>query len=128
MPKRYLLTLLFFTSLCTCVSAQSVVTGRVVDKGSGQPIEFATVLIADATTGSGLGGTTTDPNGTFRLEAKTENVYLDISFIGYQTRRVSELNFSNKEATLGLLELSAEGQTLEEVTVRAEKSQTEFKL
>ncbi|MEM9527812.1 MAG: outer membrane beta-barrel family protein [Bacteroidota bacterium] len=128
MPKLHLLTLLLSTLTCTCGLAQSVITGRVVDKGSGQPIEFATVLIADAATGSGLGGTTTDLNGTFRLEAKTEKVYLDISFIGYETRRVSELNFSNGEASLGLLELATEGQTLEEVTVRAEKSQTEFKL
>ncbi|SEQ22908.1 outer membrane beta-barrel family protein [Neolewinella agarilytica] len=128
MKQRYYHTLLLLVFLCTCASAQSTITGRVVDEKSGQPIEFATVLVSDASTKAGVGGTTTDLAGNFTLETSTEAVYLDISFIGFTTRRVEELTFSNGKADLGLLELSAEGQTLEEVTVRAEKSQTEFKL
>ncbi len=128
MQQRCFLTLLFIALLCTCVSAQSTITGRVVDKTSGQPIEFATVLVSDASTKAGIGGTTTDLAGNFTLETKTEAVYLDLSFIGFTTRRVEELTFTNGTAELGILELSAEGQTLDEITVRAEKSQTEFKL
>jgi len=128
MKQGCFLTLLLLLLLCTCVSAQSTIIGRVVDKTSGQAIEFATILVSDAATKTGIGGTTTDLEGNFSLETSTEAVYLDLSFIGFTTRRVEALTFTNGKAELGTLELSAEGQTLEEVTVRAEKSQTEFKL
>jgi outer membrane receptor protein involved in Fe transport len=128
MQNRHLPTLLLLTLFCTCVSAQNTITGRVVDQSSGQPIEFATVLISDATTSNGIGGTTTDLAGKFSLETTAAKVFLDVSFIGFETRRVEEVAFVNGEANLGLIELKATGQTLEEVTVRAEKSQTEFKL
>ncbi len=128
MQNRYFPTLLLTALLCTCALAQNTITGRVVDKTSGQPIEFATVLVSDAATGAGTGGTTTDLSGRFTLETTTEKVYLDVSFIGFETQRMETLTFTNGEATLGLIELKAAGQTLEEVTVRAEKSQTEFKL
>ncbi|MFK8165464.1 MAG: TonB-dependent receptor [Lewinella sp.] len=128
MKQRCLLTLLFLTVLCTCGRAQHTITGRVVDKSSGQPIEFATVLVSDATTETGIGGTTTDLAGAFTLETKTEAVYLDVSFIGFETRRIENLAFTGGQADLGLIELATQGQDLEEITVRAEKSQTEFKL
>lgn len=127
MKQRSLLTSLFILLLCTCVRAQDI-TGRVVDKSSGQPVEFATILIVDAATGDGLGGTTTDQNGTFSLRSPSTSIHLDISFIGFETRRLENIPFANGEANLGILELSNPGQTLEEITVRAEKSQTEFKL
>lgn len=128
MYQRFFLTLLFLSLLCTGVRAQSTISGRVVDQSSGQPIEFATVLLSDAATEAGTGGTTTDLAGKFTLSTATEAVYIDVSFIGFETRRIADLVFTNGEADLGLIELKAQGQLLEEVTVRAEKSQTEFKL
>jgi outer membrane receptor protein involved in Fe transport len=41
---------------------------------------------------------------------------------------VKDIIFTEGQVDLGLIELASQGQTLEEVTVRAEKSQTEFKL
>jgi outer membrane receptor protein involved in Fe transport len=128
MKQRCLLTLLFIAVLCTCGRAQNTIIGRVVDKSSGQPIEFATVLVSSVSTGKGIGGTTTDLGGKFSLETATTDVYLDLSFIGFGTRQVKDIIFTEGQVDLGLIELASQGQTLEEVTVRAEKSQTEFKL
>jgi outer membrane receptor protein involved in Fe transport len=128
MKQRCLLTLLFIAVLCTCGRAQNTIIGRVVDKSSGQPIEFATVLVSSVSTGKGIGGTTTDLGGKFSLETATTDVYLDLSFIGFETRQVKDIIFTEGQVDLGLIELASQGQTLEEVTVRAEKSQTEFKL
>jgi len=128
MKLHYLPTLLLVSFLCTCGLAQKTITGRVVDKAGGQPIEFATVLLTDAVTEKGMGGTTTDLAGNFTLETSAEAFYLDFSFIGFETRRVEDISFTNGRADLGIIELKGQGQTLEEITVRAEKSQTEFKL
>lgn len=120
--------LLLVAFFCTCVPAQGVVTGRVVDAAGGQPIEFATVMVADAATGSSQGGTTTDPTGRFSVEVPATDFYVEVSFIGFETVRVEDIPMNGPEADLGLIELSSRGQTLDEVTVRAEKSQTVFKL
>lgn len=121
-------TLLFTLFLCTGVRAQMNVSGRVVESTSGQPVEFATVMLVDTRDSTQIGGTTTDMNGRFELQSPTPEFYAEISFIGYQTLRVTDFATGGDEIDLGLIELSAQGQTLEEVTVRAEKSTTEFRL
>ncbi|CAH1000616.1 hypothetical protein LEM8419_01750 [Neolewinella maritima] len=128
MLRSAVLTFALTILLCTCVRAQTVISGRVVDQGGGQPIEFATVLLVEAASGSGIGGTTTDASGYFSLDTESGGVYLDISFIGFETRRMEGLDLSGKTLELGVIELTARGQTLDEITVRAEKSTTEFKL
>ncbi len=127
-PVRHALTLLLGVFLCTCVSAQTRVTGRVVDAAGGQPIEFATVMLADVATGTARGGTTTDPTGNFSVEAPAGDFYVEISFIGFETVRVECGPVRGQEVSLGLIELRTQGELLDEVTVRAEKSQTVFKL
>ncbi|NJB86150.1 outer membrane receptor protein involved in Fe transport [Lewinella marina] len=122
------LTLLLVLLHGTCVRAQTTVTGRVVDASGGQPIEFATVMVADAATGTSRGGTTTDPTGNFSVTAPQGDFYVEVSFIGFQTARIDDIEVAGGEASLGVVELVSQGQTLDEVTVRAEKSQTVFKL
>lgn len=128
MSRPITLLLLIAVFFCTCVRAQHSLTGTIVDQSGSQPIEFATVLLADKATGEGLGGTTTGIDGRFNIETETENVYLQISFIGFDSRRIDDLDLGGTEVDLGVIALTARGQTLDEVTVRAEKSTTEFKL
>ena len=135
-----LLALLLVLLLCTCVRAQSTegsraaagvtvtVTGRVTEAAGQTPIEFATVLLAAAADGRTLGGTTTGPDGAFTLSSPTEAVYLDVSFLGMETKRVAAGPVTDGRMDLGTINLAGLGQDLEEVTVRAERSTTEFKL
>ncbi|MEO0734202.1 MAG: carboxypeptidase-like regulatory domain-containing protein, partial [Bacteroidota bacterium] len=128
--RNTILTLLLLAFLGTCVRAQETITitGRVLETGSEAPIEFATILLADATSGTSLGGTTTDLDGNFELASPQREVYLEISFIGMESRRIEAGTITNGRMDLGTVSLKSQGQNLEEVTVRAEKSTTEFKL
>ncbi len=104
------------------------ITGAVLDQKSQQPIEFATVMLADATTQKAVGGTTTGADGSFELQADIEQFYIEISFIGFVSQTFQDIPVVNGQADLGKILLSDNSQTLDEVIVRAEKSQTEFKL
>lgn len=107
---------------------QAQITGRVVDAQSGDPIEFATVLLTDSVSTAPT-GTTTDLEGRFQLSKNyVSDSYLEISFIGMQTRRVDLPAPTSGPVDLGDVQLNAQGQTLDEITVRAEKSSTEFRL
>jgi TonB-dependent starch-binding outer membrane protein SusC len=90
---RYgLLALLFIAKLSTAVG-QQVVKGTVVDQG-GQIMPGVNIMIKNTGT-----GTTTDANGAFSIEAKSDDV-LTFSFIGYTPKEVAVGNQSNINVTL----------------------------
>jgi hypothetical protein len=104
------------------------VIGKVVESTSKETVEFATVMIADATTKDPLKGTTTDADGNFSLRTTASSFYVEVSFIGYVTQKITDIKIVNGKVDLQTIVLGENSQTLDEVVVRAEKSQTEFKL
>ncbi len=104
------------------------ITGKVVESSSQQPIEYATVVVKARADSTLLDGTTTALDGTFTLTAPTPEVYLEVSFIGFTTKTIPDLTAQRGQVTLGTIAISADEQTLDEVVVRGEKSQTEFRL
>ena len=126
--------LIFFSLLLaffhSTLSAQqgSVFIGKVVDKGSGEPVAYATVMAADNETQQGITGTTTLEDGTFLLETTANGFYLEVSFIGYQKKIIRTDNNSSGRTNLGVIEIQEDAQQLEEVVVEGEVSQTVFKL
>ena len=122
------LLLIFGMSLSIYAQSGSFkITGKVVESFSENPIAFATIVVLNKTTNVSLVGTTTDMNGKFDLTVDSENIAVEVSFMGFETYRLNEIPFENGVANLGIIKLS-EGQTLDEVQIRAEKSSTEFKL
>jgi outer membrane receptor protein involved in Fe transport len=104
------------------------ISGKVVESTSRQPVEYATVVVKKLLDDELVDGTTTAEDGTFNLSTPTAEVYLEVSFIGFETQIISDLKIKNGKADLGTITVSEDEQTLDEVVVRAEKSQTEFKL
>ena len=119
--------LLFITS--ALFAQQKVeISGNVIDRSSGQPIEFATVLIGNSETKQPITGTTTDLDGNFVVSIDNQGFYVEISFIGYVAQQFTNFEIIDGKVDMGTVTLSDDSQTLDEVIVRAEKSQTEFKL
>jgi outer membrane receptor protein involved in Fe transport len=102
--------------------------GTVLDSVSKKPIEFATVIAKSKENDEVVAGTTTDKLGQFSLRTQFENFYLEISFIGFQTKKIDVMSISNKQIDLGEIFLSEVASTLDQVELRAERSQTVFKL
>lgn len=109
-------------------SSDLIVRGQVVEAGSSIPIEYATIALLNSTSGDIVTGTTAGDDGTFEVESRTADIYLEVSFIGYDTKKVTELNFVDGVADLGVIILGEDAKMLEEVVVTAEKSTTEFRL
>lgn len=105
-----------------------VIIGQVVDKGSNQAIDYATVVVNDINTGDLLSGTTTKNGGNFRLEIKSKEVSVEVSFLGYEPIVIDDIKFTGIKADLGVIELGEDAQSLEEVVVTGDKSTTVFKL
>lgn len=104
------------------------ITGMVVDSRSQQPVEFATVMVADKNTQQVITGATTEVDGSFNVQTNTTEVYVEISFIGFTSKTINDISVVNGKANLGTITLSEDAEVLDEVVVRGEKSTTEFKL
>lgn len=120
----------FFLLNGTVVAAQTGTTkivGKVIES-SERPIEFATVLVADVETKKPIEGTTTLEDGSFTLETKANNFYIEISFLGFQTKTFAQPPAKNTSIDLGIVTLSEDAEQLQEVVVEGEISRTEFKL
>lgn len=127
LKKCVLSVLIIFLSLPS-IFAQITVTGKVIEKNSEQAVEFATVMLADKTTKTTIGGATTDIDGNFEIKTNKRDFYIEVTFIGFQKKTVEDFEIVNGKVNLGAIVLSEDSEMLDEVEVVAEKSQTVFKL
>ena len=109
-------------------SAEFTIKGIILETGTEEPVGFANVAIGRKKDDTIIKGVSSEMDGTFTITHRRKNVFVEISFLGYVTKRINELNFDGNTADLGTIYLQSDTQTLEEVVVRAEKSSTEFKL
>jgi outer membrane receptor protein involved in Fe transport len=100
------------------IQAQQI-TGTVVD-ASQTPLEYANVILRDASTKQLITGVTTTKTGSFEINLKKpQDVAITISFIGYKSTTV----FRNitKTIDLGTLVLKEDSNLLESVSITATK-------
>lgn len=132
--KYYCIQLLsfFFLSLNSQVSfAQEntyTITGKVVEEASGQPIAFATVMVAEVESKKPIAGTTTSDDGRFQLKTEASDFYIEVSFLGFQNKIFAKPLGQARKIDLGTIALSENAEQLREVVVQGEISRTEFKL
>ena len=123
--------LLITFSLSVSVYGQSPmmnVTGTVVDGASQEPIDYATVVVKQKSTGDLIDGSTTDNGGKFSIETHTKNIVVEVSFIGFESEERTDIVFRGQTADLGIIKLGIDAKSFEEVLITADKSTTEFKL
>ena len=104
------------------------IKGTVVEESAGLPIAFATVMVADNETKKPIDGTTSSDDGTFTLDTDATDFYIEVSFLGFQTKTFGQPPTPSASIDLGIIALSEDAKQLEEVVVEGEKSYTEFKL
>src|SRR5690606_28749240 len=127
---KYTLSLILFIVLGTvqAFSQDIEITGKVVDARSRNPIEFATIKLLDKSSGEMLAGTTTLPDGSLLLSTRSTNFLVEISFMGFITRQISDFEVVNNTVSLGTIALEEDMQQMNEVVVQGQRSTTEFQL
>lgn len=112
-----------------CVAAKGDISGKVTNKSTGEPMDFVTVQLIDATTGKPLAiGATTDSEGSFHIPGVDDGKYLvKISNLGSieQERPVTVLG---SNVNVGTIKLADDSKLLQEVVVEGIRSQMRFEL
>lgn len=112
------------------VKEKVLVTGKVVDMHTGMPLEFATVAFFALPDSTVAAGGLTDETGSFAIRVAPGRYYARIEFLSYRRHFIGniELNKTAPEVGLGVIGIEPSANTLDEVIVRAEKSQLQMSL
>lgn len=108
-----------------CLHGQTTITGHVIDKTSGLPIEFASVVLIRQPDSSGSLGSATDKKGKFSIDNVTPGKYvLQCSFIGFTKTQTEAFSIESGTVKFALpvIELVDEGKKLSDVTITSHKS------
>ena len=110
---RKFLALAFFLTSAT-IFAQGVVTGTVIDADMEAPLPGANVRVVGTNN-----GTITDFGGVFSLEVEQASGTLEISYVGFESKRV-EFKVSNGQTVdLGRILFQPDADALEEIVITA---------
>lgn len=106
------------------------ITGIVRDSTNSQPVEFANVALIDPTTKKPVNGAVADDRGKFSIvKIPTGNYIIEISFIGYSTKRIPvRIAEKRGDIELGFISVSSSDKVLNEVVVQGQKNLIEEKV
>ena len=128
--KILIVALTLFLSITTFAqrpeSKKITITGKVIEKGTNLPLEYATIVFENSTTKQ-LSGGITDENGNFKFEVTAGNYNVRAEFISFKNVIIPQKVF-NADTNLGTIQMQADVAQLNEVEVIAEKSTVEIKL
>lgn len=127
--KKNTLFCVLLAAVCTQLSAQKTsISGIVIDRESGEPIEYASIALYQLPDSSLLTGVVTDLNGAFEIvHNHRTKVYLTAQFMGYDTY-VSAAFPGSESQKLGTISLGINTAVLEEVKVTGREITTLHRL
>lgn len=103
------------------------VTGKVVEKTSSQPLEYATIVLQNVQVPDIVTGGITNAKGEFEVEVTTGTYNIRIEFISFKTVEFKQREIKSN-TNLGIIGLVDETTQLGEVVLRAEQSTVDIKL
>ncbi|MFN8353065.1 MAG: TonB-dependent receptor [Spirosomataceae bacterium] len=137
MKKIYCILTLLAWAVATALAQSPVQNAKIVGKLSGvvfdstsnKPVEYASLSLVNVATNQPVMGAACDASGVFTLTRIAPGEYkLLVSFVGYQTKTVPNIKIVDKdEVNVGVIKLSTEVRTLNEVTVQGQKDLIEDK-
>ncbi len=134
MGKNILIAFLFLISLTTTAQRPSgqrpdpiTITGTVLDQDTGDPLEYATLVLQSVRNPKRITGGITDETGKFEVETFPGKYNVRVEYISYKTHELPEQVF--RAATdLGTIILELDVSQLEAVEVVGERTTVELRL
>ena len=121
--KKTLIALILLST--NFIFSQSVITGKVIDGEFNELLPFANVLLLTAE-GENIDGTSTDFDGAFTFEVLKGTYILEFSFVGYDSKRITDVIVGqNEEYTLTATLLPASNSLEEVIVTTTAKNNTE---
>ena len=103
------------------------VTGKVIDKDSNEPLEYATVAFFSKRLNKMVTGGITDINGNFNIPVPTGLYDITVEYISFKTETFPAKRLV-QDTNLGTISLGLDFEALDAVEIIAERTTVEIKL
>lgn len=110
--KIYLVLILLFIGIFSMNAQKGTLTGTINDGEFNDILPFANILVVGTTT-----GTTSDFDGKYSLEIDPGTYVIQFSFLGYQTKEITEVTITENVETIVDVTLFPASNELDEVVV-----------
>tara|TARA_R110002020_G_scaffold154714_6_gene335234 strand:- start:122512 stop:124992 length:2481 start_codon:yes stop_codon:yes gene_type:complete len=129
MKIKFLLVLLLTVPALIFAQANKkfTISGSVVDKQGGVPLEYATITVTDVNNPQGVTGGITDTEGNFEVEVTNGTYNIKVEYISFAPFIISNKEV-NQDLNLGKITLEFAAADLDEVTVVAETTTVDVRL
>lgn len=109
---------------------QSSITGKVLEAGTGTPMEFANVVLFNPNDSSQVNGTVSNTEGVFTIEnVKSGDYYIKISFIGFDDKTIDDVKVEKPGLlNLGEIELTPHTFGTDEVVISGQRSPISYEI
>ena len=108
-------------------STKVKITGKVIEKVTKQPLEYATITLTNTNNPKAVSGGITNAAGEFDLDVNTGTYDIKIEFISFAASEIKSKAISEM-TNLGVIELAEDATQLNTVEVRAERTTVDIKL
>ena len=133
--KPFIFVVIIQLFFCALLSAQqklnTTISGKVFDKSTNGPLEYATITLISKQSGKVITGTVADVKGAFAISNVPLDTYmLNIEFIGYEKTTLDNVSLTSSKhsVALGTVFLSPSMQSLQSVTIVGDKPIVENKI
>lgn len=126
-----IIQLLFCVSLGAQPKQNTTISGKVFDKSTNGPLEYATISLISKKTGKTVTGTIADVKGLFSISNIPLDTYLIyIEFIGYEKLTIDNVSLTGDKhsVSLGSVFLSPSMKSLESVNIVGDRPVVENKI
>ena len=103
------------------------ISGKIIEKTSNQPLEYATISLINAKTSKTISGGITNNLGEFSIDVLAGIYDVKVEFISFNALIIKQKNLL-ENTNLGVITMAENPSQLGEVVVRAETSTLEIKL
>jgi len=101
------------------VFAGGKLTGTITDGGTGEALIGVTITLKQADKADPVASTMTDIDGKFIIEADAGTYELQVEYIGYQTKSITDIEIKDNQSTPVAISLSEPAKNqIEEVVIR----------
>lgn len=107
------------------------ISGKIMEKGSGEPVAYAAVSLIDVETEKSIAGAVADFDGEFVITNFKNGTYkVQVSFMGFQSFASSTITVTdtNYDIRLGNISMETDAVALQEVTVMGQRDLIEEKV
>ncbi|MGY6523711.1 MAG: TonB-dependent receptor [Mongoliitalea sp.] len=114
MKTRIYLFLTFFMMTAIVVAQNAVITGKVIESETGEPLFGASVLVEGT-----FAGVSTNISGDFSLITQAQGgQVLIVSYLGFETKRIN-VSIDQPDVNVGIIRLGSDTRSLDVFEVRA---------